>query len=417
VQEGIIICLVSSYPPVRAGESTYAQSYVNALLTYLNNEIEEIFVLSHVDGKKEQQDSSQDPDKVKVYRLFDSHNFLSKNLAFLKIFRKIRKIRPDVVHFQYPPIPKSRFGGLLGEPLLPLFLLLKIIRVPFVVTLHSIWFPDEAEARAYELTKNRLLSKFAKHYFKILMYFFGRIPDKLFILVTNENTKIIQAFSHAYHIPPEKLRVELHGLSYFDKSTEDSNPKSKKITCLGYIVPNKGYEFVLMAMKDVLKKIPDASLVIAGSTISGEGREYFNKLRRMVSEYSIEGSVTIEERYLSETEFAEYVRNSAIVILPYLRVLGVSGIMSLAVSYKVPVIASSSGPLFDEISHIVPIVPPANNYRLAEEIIKILESDEYRKTIIKKYEVYLSTHDWSVVTKENYKEYINLIKLKSPIRN
>jgi glycosyltransferase involved in cell wall biosynthesis len=417
VQSGIIICLVSSYPPIRAGESTYAQSYVNALLTYLDKEIDEIFVLSHVDGKKEQQENCQDGDKVKVYRLFNSRNFLSKNLSFLKIFRKIRKIRPDVVHFQYPPIPKSRFGGLLGEPLLPLFLLLKIIGIPFVVTLHSIWFPDEAEARAYELTKNRLLSKLAKHYFKILMYFFGRIPDKLFILVTNENTKIIQAFSHAYHIPPEKLRVELHGLRHFNKSAENSNPKSKKITCLGYIVPNKGYEFVLMAMKDVLKKIPDASLVIAGSTISQEGKEYFDKLRRMVSEYSIEGSVTIEERYLSETEFVEYVRNSGIVILPYLRVLGVSGIMSLAVSYKVPVIASSSGPLFDEISHIVPIVPPANNYRLADEIIKILKSDDYRSTIIKKYEEYLSTHDWSVVTRENYKEYINLINLKSLGKN
>jgi glycosyltransferase involved in cell wall biosynthesis len=299
---------------------------------------------------------------------------------------------------------------------LPLFLLLKLIRVPFVVTLHSIWFPDEAEARAYELTKNRLLSKFAKHYFKIVMYFFGRIPDKLFILVTNENTKIIQAFSDAYHIPAEKLRVELHGLKYYDKPAGNSDPKSKKITCLGYIVPNKGYEFVLTALRDVLKKIPDVSLVIAGSTISEEGKEYFNKLRRMVSEYSLERSVTIEERYLSETEFAEYVRSSGIVILPYLRVLGVSGIMSLAVSYKVPVIASSSGALFDEISHIVPVVPPANNYRLAEEIIKILESDEYRNTITKKYEQYLSTHDWSVIAKENYKEYVNLIKIKSLVK-
>jgi glycosyltransferase involved in cell wall biosynthesis len=408
------ICLVSSYPPVQAGESSYAQSYVHALETYLGNEISEIHVLSHVDGKNDQENITLESDKVKVYRLFDSHTFLSKNLCFLKIFRKIVQIRPDLVHFHYPPIPGSRFGGILGEPLLILFSMLKILRIPFFVTLHSIWYPDDVEVRAYELTKNRIISKFAKHYFKTLMYFFGTLPQTLFIMVSSKkSSKIVQAFSQAYHIPAEQLKEELHGLSHINKfSYADNEHIPKRIVCLGFIVPNKGYKYVLMAMKSVLKKIPDGSLLIAGSTISQEGREYFNELRNMVSENSLDRAVTLEERYLSEDEFKEYISNAGIVIVPYLKVLGVSGIMSLAISYKVPVIATCSGPLFEEISDIVSVVPPMNHHALANEIIKILSSKDYNMNIIRNYERYIADHDWAVVTRDIYEEYIKKLKIK-----
>jgi glycosyltransferase involved in cell wall biosynthesis len=407
----IRICLVSSYPPVQTGESSYVQSYVHALETYLNKEITEIHILSHVDGNKKSQNNT-DGSKIRVYRLFDSNRFLSKNLSFLKIFRKIRQIRPDLVHFHYAPIPRNKFGGLLGEPLLILFLMLKITQIPFFVTLHSIWHPDEAEKRAFELTKNRVLSKLAKHYFKILMYFFGIMPDKLFLMVSNKNSKLTRAFSDAYHIPPNQLKEELHGLSRNDEFPKTGSEKeSKRIVCLGFIVPNKGYKYVLLAMKRVLEKIPDASLVIAGSTFSHEGKEYFKELHNMVTENSLEKSVVLEERYLSQNEFTQYVRNAAIVIVPYIRVLGVSGIMSLAISYRVPVIATYSGAFFEEISDIVSLIPPKNDHDLANEITRILDSKEYRMKILDNYERYISIHDWAVVTRDNYQEYIKNIKL------
>ena len=79
---------------------------MRAIETYLNKEITEIHILSHVDGNKKSQ-NNMDGSKIEVYRLFDSNRFLSKNLSFLKIFRKIRQIRPDVVHFRY-----ARYQGI-----------------------------------------------------------------------------------------------------------------------------------------------------------------------------------------------------------------------------------------------------------------------------------------------------------------
>ena len=398
--------MVTSYPPIQTGESTYAQSYAHALKTHLGKEITEIYVLSHIDSK-EKKTSDIDDSKIKIYRLFDSDKFFSKNLSFLKIFRKIRQIHPDIVHFHYPPIPKNKFGGILGEPLILLFIMLKITKTPFVVTLHSIWYPDEVEKRAYELTGNKILSKMAKQYFKMLMYFFGILPNKLFLMVSSKNSRLIQAFSDAYHVPRKRLKEELHGLTRTEYVKTDYQMDARKIVCLGFIVPNKGYRYVVMAMKKVLEKIPDASLVIAGSTFSDEGREYFEELRNMVSENSLERSVKLEERYLSQQEFTDYIKSSGIVIVPYLRVLGVSGIMTIAISHKVPVIATCSGALFEEISDIVSVIPPENVDILADEIIKILGSKEYSMSIVNNYEKYIFDHDWALVTRDNYHEYVN----------
>lgn len=381
--------------------------------TYLNKEFTEIHILSPLDNKEGKQNISTNDSKVKVYRLFDSHSLFDRNISFLKLFLKIKQIHPDIVHFYYAPIPKNRFGGLLGEPLLILFLMLKIIRIPFFVTLFSIWYPNQIEPRAYELTRNKLLSKLAKQYFKALMYFFGTLPNRLLIIVTAKNSEIIRSFSQAYHIPANHVKEELHGIWRYDKlDKRNIELNSKKIVCLGFVVPNKGYDYVLMAMNAVLKKIPDASLVIAGSTISVEGKEYFEKLRRMTSELCLEKSVKIEERYLSESEFTRYITTAGVVILPYVRALGASGIMSLALSYRIPVIAAGSGPLFEEVSDIVSVVPPMNADALADEIIKVLGSVEYRTTLLSNCEKYLSEHDWAVVARENYEEYIKEVNVK-----
>ena len=43
------------------------------------------------------------------------------------------------------------------------------------------------------------------------------------------------------------------------------------------------------------------------------------------------------------------IRNSDIILLPYSRVVGASGLLHLAIKYKVPVIISGSGALFEEL--------------------------------------------------------------------
>jgi hypothetical protein len=54
-----------------------------------------------------------------------------RNIAFLKLFTRIRNIQPNVVHLEYSTIQNGRYGGILGESLFVLLLLLKLRSVPF----------------------------------------------------------------------------------------------------------------------------------------------------------------------------------------------------------------------------------------------------------------------------------------------
>lgn len=401
------ICVVASYPPNIGGEAAYAHNYVTALEKYLTDQISEIYILSHREGEEGYRDPpTHDNGKVRVYRLFNSYNIRTKHLAFLKIFNAIRSIRPDLVHFQYSPIPKGKYGGLIGEPLLILFLLLKLIKIPFFVSLHSIWLPEEAEARLFELTKNRILARFALHYFKIFTYFLATMPEMLFLLVPRRDSTIIKRFSKTYHIPLSHLREELHGI-WWNDSKIDTVPKkrSQSVVCLGVIRPSKGYEDTLKAMQTVVEKLPHSSLIIAGTAISDEGRDYIANLRALIKEYSLGNSAQIEEKYLSDNEFSEYVRAAGVIVLPYTRVVGASSILSYALSYRIPVILADSAPFFAKLSDIIPVISTHDHMALANEIIKVLDSEEYQAALVKRYGEYALEHDWSVLVRNIYAEY------------
>ncbi len=321
-------------------------------------------------------------------------------------------LHPDLVHLQYSTIPNGRYGGLLGESLFILFLLLKLVHIPLYITLHSLWLPDQAEERIYEKTKKKILSRFGRWYLKIFTYLLSRFPQKLFLLVNIKGSRLAKEFCRAYHIPKSRVKEEVHGVWVEKTPFGSEKKKSNMLVCLGVLNPSKGYEFTIEAMRQVLKQFPESSLLIAGSappTNIDEGRKYIEKLRSMVKEYRLSESVIIEERYISDDEFNEYLSCSAIVILSYSRTVGGSGIMHKAMTYRVPIIVTGSGLHFEELSQFIPIVPLRNADILANEIVRILDSENYRTSLIKNYERYISDHDWSLVTKSNFDEYRKVI--------
>ena len=321
-------------------------------------------------------------------------------------------VHPDLVHLEYSTIPNGRYGGLLGESLFILFLLLKLVHIPLYITLHSLWLPDQAEERIYEKTEKKILSRFGRWYLKIFTYFLSRFPQKLFLLVNIKGSKLAEEFCRAYHIPKSRVKEEVHGVWVEKPSIGSEREKSSRLVCLGVLNPSKGYEFTIEAMRKVSKQFPESSLLIAGSappTNIDEGSKYIEKLRSMVKEYRLSESVIIEERYITDEEFNEYLSTSAIAILSYLRTVGGSGIMHKAMTYRVPIVVTGSGLHFEELSQFIAIVPPKNADALANEIIRILGSENYRTSLIRNYERYISDHDWAVVTKDNFEEYRKVV--------
>lgn len=123
------ICIISSFPPNKGGESTYTESYVRALDKFLKNQINQIHVITFKENENRNIET-QDNDKIFIHRTFDSSSF-SRHFSFFSIFLLIMKLRPDFIHCEYSPMPFHSFDGLLGEPLLILFTTVKhILRIP-----------------------------------------------------------------------------------------------------------------------------------------------------------------------------------------------------------------------------------------------------------------------------------------------
>ena len=406
------VCVIASYPPVRGGEATYVRDFVKAMVNYFPNEIGEIYVLSHSESKS--KTNQQREGKIIINRLYDSSNFLARNIAFLKIFRKIIAIKPNVIHIEYSTIPNGRYGGLLGESLFLLYLLLKPFRIPLFITQHSVWLPQEARERIYEKTGSTFLSFAGAQYFRIFTHLFSKVPRKLFILVNIRDSRLTRDFSRAFTVPSSKIVEEPHGV-WVDWTTLDNCPErdSKRIVCLGILNPSKGYEFMIGAMRQIMKEFPEASLLIAGSsppTNYGEGRRYIEKLRDSIAEYGLNNSVTIKDEYISDEQFVENVRSTALVVLPYSKVVGSSGIMHLAMKFGVPLVAAGSGLLFDELVEFIPVVPPKNMDALARSVIEVFKESN-RNIHIENYKRYLKTHDWRIVSNTIFEEYIRELNM------
>lgn len=417
------ICIISSFPPNKGGESTYAYSYVKALENYLDNKIDQIHVLTFNEKKHDNEKTRQDG-KITIHRLFNSFDS-SKHFSFFRMLRLILKIKPDFIHCEYSPTPFHNFGGLLGEPLLFLFLLSrKFLGIPILITLHTIWLPHEVRQRASELAKNRVVRSLITRYFVGFVKSFSRATDKFYLLSNTNSKKMVNDFCSSYHIQSSKVSIELHGIWRnedikrtigFGVNQEDFDGKIN-IRCLGFINPYKGYEYAIYAMKWVKEVLPNARLTIAGDFTPNfaqhESKRYIEKLNEIIEQEGLSSVAKIVQKYLTEEEFQHYIDTSNIILLPYSRVVAASGILHEAISKKIPVIISGSGDLFNELSEFIPLVPTQNSEKLAQEIIRVCISSEYQEKIISNYEEYINTHDWEKIVSNVYDEIVELKEQK-----
>jgi glycosyltransferase involved in cell wall biosynthesis len=101
-------------------------------------------------------------------------------------------------------------------------------------------------------------------------------------------------------------------------------------------------------------------------TVAGEWWENNSSLRELLKKPRVKDRVEIVDRYVSETEAAEYFSRADIVVLPYRSATG-TGIVPLAYHYGKPVIAARTGGIpevvFDGVSGR--LFEPENPHALA----------------------------------------------------
>ena len=207
--------------------------------------------------------------------------------------------------------------------------------------------------------------------------------------IGNYATKIVavsEAVSKSWQvlgIPPNKIEIISNGIDFSNFASEldlakirflygfpQSNPL---IIAIGRFSPEKGFDLLLTAFAEVLKKIPDAKLVLAG------GGPEENTLKTQIQKLNIEKSVILKGFIKNGASFLQI---ADVVAIPS-RLEG-QGIVALeAMAAAKAVVAFKVGGLAETIIHNETglLIPPENTLEFAEGLIVLLKNPNLCETM------------------------------------
>lgn len=143
-------------------------------------------------------------------------------------------------------------------------------------------------------------------------------------------------------------------------------PDNKRmILCFGFIRKNRGYQYLIEAIKDA----QDIIVVVAGKV---EDKDTYKKLLDYKEEIS---NLKIFAEWISEDEMQIYFNACDIVVLPYTHIT-TSGVIPLAYAFSRPVVTTGIGGIKDIVNDKTGIlVPPEDTDALREAIDRIFNMD------------------------------------------
>jgi len=131
-----------------------------------------------------------------------------------------------------------------------------------------------------------------------------------------------------YHAPPAKIDLIPHGIpdvgfvdpTYF----KDQFGVEGRVVLLtfGLLSPNKGIEFALRALPDVIREFPNVVYIVLGQThpnlLRDEGEAYRLSLQRLAKDLGVQKHVVFFNRFVELEELMRFIGAADIYLTPYL---------------------------------------------------------------------------------------------------
>ena len=194
------------------------------------------------------------------------------------------------------------FGGPAGSHILPL---LRELRMPVVTTLHTVLQEPDANQR-------RVMEKLAQR------------SDRL-VVMSQRGAELLRDI---YHVSEDKVDLIPHGIPdvpFVDPSFhKDRFGVEGKLVLFtfGLLAPNKGLEYVIQALPEILREYPQAVYIILGVTHPHvkrhEGEFYRLQLERTARTLGVESNVLFYDRFVNLEELIEFIGAADIYVTPYL---------------------------------------------------------------------------------------------------
>lgn len=373
MSDKIRLAVVAGYPPDAHGEAHYSGKVFDLLASRFSSDIE-ITVFAHI-NKYATNDSELHP-HVRVKRLTGGDNATERTNRVQELEAVLIAYEPHVVHMQ--GTTTALYGGLYGEPILPMVQHLKEVGIPTIMTLHSTWLEHDLD----ELWKSKRLPGFLRRYMtKRYSRFMQKLNSEVTVMrscVSGENAPVLLQFCAAHGLSPDTVVEESHAceLKPVDEARQTAAEAKlmlrgrKLVFAGGFVRPDKGLHHLIAALK-VLGR-DDVFLTIAGKPSGAAGEAYAKELEEMVS--GMKASVRLVFRFLEDDEMGVYYDAASIVAVPYSRAVGASGPIHHAIGRGKTVLASNVGQNTG-LKGVIELFEPDNVASLAEALSNILDSD------------------------------------------
>jgi D-inositol-3-phosphate glycosyltransferase len=189
----------------------------------------------------------------------------------------------------------------------------------------------------------------------------------------------------------------------------------KAVLFFGRIRPYKGIEHLLAAFHPLAANHSNYRLIIAGEPKKGS-EEYRNEIEQTVNTEFTPGQIIMKMRFIPDDEMEVYLKAADVLILPYKEIFQ-SGVLFLAYSFGLPVVATDVGSFREEIveGRTGFLCQPGDPAELAKAIETYFASDLYKNLKVRRQEIkdYAdANHSWNAVadlTRNAYSELLGRV--------
>lgn len=186
----------------------------------------------------------------------------------------------------------------------------------------------------------------------------------------------------------------------------------KTLLFFGAIRPYKGLEYLVDAFLKIAPMHPDYRLIIAGEPRKGH-EKYWDDIQRRIDSDANAEMIIRKIEYIPDNDTEVYFKAADLVVLPYTHVFQ-SGVLFLAHSFGVPVVATDVGSLREDIIEDKTgyLCRPSDGDDLARVIANyfggyLFRTLNQRRKEIRQYAE--SHHSWSTVGEKTCEVYSGLL--------
>lgn len=359
------LTFVSTYPPEHCGIGVFTKNLTDSLNVLNPQHPCRIIALKNTNG-----DVTYPHEVVRVIRR-------SVYQDYLKAASIINRSNTQFLLLQHE---FSIYGGDNGDYIIPF---LKRIKKPKIVVLHS--------ALSTRIKKKRELIK--------AISIVADVVVVLNLAVEKLVTERIGGLNKIVTIPLGVPDMPFGATEYFQKQLGFKNNEIILLAC-GLISENKGFEYLIKALPQVLKKFPSIKLLIIGEIHPRikkmEGEKYSQRLEELVKKLNLQPQVTFIKSYLDEEKFLNYIRAADIFCAPHLDPKqSASATLSYAVGMGKACIATPFFYAKDVLGRGKGyLVPFRNKEAIVQAIIKLLSNPEKKEKMEQRCYRYARTRTW-----------------------